>query len=408
MDLLKKLKKIDQGHLLQFQNELSKEQQNQLYKSVASLPFKMMHKIYVNSYKDVKLDEKKIEPLEYFDHQEIDKNYYQKIGESFVDKYALVTLSGGSGSRFKYSGAKGTYEFTLKNKKTSMFQLFAEELLTVAKEYHVYIPWAIMTNKKNQEEIISFFEKNHYFHYPKDKIYFFTQKDLPILDVQGHCLLENKSKVLMASNGNGQVFQALADSKILETWDQLQIQYIQIANIDNILTKGFDPVFVGLMNVKNKMVGTKSFFKEDPTQNEYVFFRYRNHPYLDNINKVNSSLSYLKKEDRYLYRDVFSGISLFHIKALKKLQKKNLPYHRAYKNYKYIDPLGNEVTSEEKNSFKFEKFIFDGFTYFNDLLLYRVSKEEEFAPIKNKEGEKSIQTACLAYEKVKNQNKEQE
>ena len=43
---------------------------------------------------------------------------------------------------------------------------------------------------------------------------------------------------------------------------------------------------------------------------------------------------------------------------------------------------GKYIISEKQNSFKFEKFIFDAFAYSDDMLLYRVDKNE-FYPIKN-------------------------
>ncbi len=49
------------------------------------------------------------------------------------------------------------------------------------------------------------------------------------------------------------------------------------------------------------------------------------------------------------------------------------------------------------NSFKFEKFIFDGFMYFDKLLLLQVNEEEEFAPIKSFTGSQTPETALDLY-----------
>ena len=54
---------------------------------------------------------------------------------------------------------------------------------------------------------------------------------------------------------------------------------------------------------------------------------------------------------------------------------------------------------------KFESYIFDGFSFFNSMSILRVKREEEFAPIKNREGSDSPKTAVNLYnEYVKKYN----
>ena len=53
----------------------------------------------------------------------------------------------------------------------------------------------------------------------------------------------------------------------------------------------------------------------------------------------------------------------------------------------------------EAEAYKFEAFIFDAFVAAKDICVFRVKKEEEFAPIKNKEGDESPESAKVLYEK---------
>ena len=53
----------------------------------------------------------------------------------------------------------------------------------------------------------------------------------------------------------------------------------------------------------------------------------------------------------------------------------------------------------EPNSYKFEYFIFDSFEFFNQISIVRGKREEDFAPVKNKEGVDSPATAKKLYEK---------
>ena len=54
---------------------------------------------------------------------------------------------------------------------------------------------------------------------------------------------------------------------------------------------------------------------------------------------------------------------------------------------------------EEPNSYKFEAFIFDAFEFFDDIAILRGKREDDFAPVKNKEGVDSPKTAKELYEK---------
>lgn len=392
--------KKDNKHLFAFFDELTETEKENLEKQIEEIPLELLNKIYEDSYKDENLEKELIKPLEYYEKNKINTNFYKGIGDNFIKNYALITMAGGSGSRLGYSGPKGTYEFKIKEKVKSMFSIYAEKLKKNFKKYQTYIPWYIMTSINNHDDTIKYFEKNNYFDYPKDKIHFFMQQELPILDIKGNCILKDKGNVLKASNGNGEIFNALSTNGIIDELIKNNIIYIEIVNIDNILTKVFDPIFIGLMEYTNNMVGTKTLFKKDNTTPEYVFFNYNNKPFLYDLNEIDKSLEAEIKNDKYLYRNTFFGDSIFHIKALEILKDKEFPYHRSYKNYKHYNVEGKYINTDERNTFKFEKFIFDAFSYFDNMLLYQVDSETEFAPIKNKEGAQSVETAIKAYEKV--------
>ena len=57
------------------------------------------------------------------------------------------------------------------------------------------------------------------------------------------------------------------------------------------------------------------------------------------------------------------------------------------------------------NTYKFEMFIFDGFEIADDMLALSVKREENFAPIKNKEGVDSPATAIELYNNYYNNKK---
>ena len=64
----------------------------------------------------------------------------------------------------------------------------------------------------------------------------------------------------------------------------------------------------------------------------------------------------------------------------------------------YLDENGNFIEVEKPNAYKFEKFIFDSFKLFNNISILRGKREEDFAPVKNMNGEDSPETAKKLYE----------
>ena len=89
--------------------------------------------------------------------------------------------------------------------------------------------------------------------------------------------------------------------------------------------------------------------------------------------------------------------NLYTIEAIEKISKETLMYHSAFKKNSYIDEEGNEIIPEEPNSYKFESFIFDAFEFFDNIAILRGKREDDFAPVKNKEGVDSPKTAIELY-----------
>ena len=93
---------------------------------------------------------------------------------------------------------------------------------------------------------------------------------------------------------------------------------------------------------------------------------------------------------------------LFSTKAFFKLCKEDLIYHRAFKRNDFINEEGVKEVATKPNSFKFEKFIFDGFKYFSGLMLLEADPSKEFAPIKSFSGIATPESALELYRKKYN------
>lgn len=69
--------------------------------------------------------------------------------------------------------------------------------------------------------------------------------------------------------------------------------------------------------------------------------------------------------------------------------------HIVEKKIPYIDDTGTLIKPEEPNGYKFETLILDMIQMMDTCLPFEVERDKEFAPIKNKTGIDSVESAVL-------------
>ena len=384
------LKKYNQEHLLNFYNEISEEQKNILINQILTINFEEIITLYTNSINHKPIYNEEITPLLHFEKDKLDNitiEKYTNLGETIIknNQLAIVTMAGGQGTRLGYKGPKGTYMLNLKPIKKSLFQILAENIQEANKKYNIIIPWYIMTSLENDKQTKDFFEINNFFEYPKEKITFFTQDKLPIIDINGKLILQEPYLIKEASNGNGNVFKSMEVNGIIDKLETEGIKWISFGGIDNVLLKNADPLFIGMTAGKNLEIGSKSIFKKEPLEKTAVYCRKNGKPSILDYDEINLELSEskLSNTDIYLYREANMLSHIMSINAVKESSKLNLKYHRTFKKNSFVNFEGVKEVPDKPNTFKFENFIFDAFSHFDDMLLLRVNENEEFAPIKD-------------------------
>lgn len=405
------LKKYNQEHLLYFYNELSEKEKDILINQISHINFEKIINLYINSKKNEDLSNIEISPLPHIEKDKLTQNeltYYTQIGESIIrnNQLAVVTMAGGQGTRLGYKGPKGTYMLNLKPLKKSLFQLMAENIMQTNNKYNVLIPWYIMTSYENDKQTKEFFSINNFFGYPKEKITFFKQDKLPLIDINGKLILQEPYLIKEASNGNGNVFKSMKKNKIIDKLEKDNIKWISFGGIDNILLKNVDPLFLGLTIGNNMEIGSKSTFKKEPLEKTAVYCKKNGKPAIldyDNIT-LELSESRITNTNTYLFREANILSHVMSIDAIKKVSNIELKYHRAFKKNAFVNFEGVKQVPDKPNTFKFENFIFDAFSYFDDMLLLRVDENEEFAPIKDFTGIYNPDTAIEKYENLYKKN----
>ena len=382
------LKKYNQEHLLNGYENLDEKKQKELLEQILNIDFELIKSLYEKTKKETIESEDIIEPIEYMDKNKLydDYKYYENLGKHAIEskKLAAVTMAGGQGTRLGHNGPKGTFDIGLDSHK-SLFELLSDGLKEAGKKYGVTIPWFIMTSKENNEETVSFFEKNKFFGYQKDKnIFFFVQGELPMVDTEGKILIGEDGLIKQAADGHGGIYESLVKSGMTEKMRQLDIEWVFIGGVDNCLVKMVDPVLMGIAIDKGVTVACKSIVKANPHEKVGVFCKRNGKPGVIEYSEITDKMAEaVDEKGELLYGESHILCNLFNIDAVERMGKTPLPYHSAFKKAKFIDKDGNLVVPDSPNAYKFEAFLFDAFGEVDDMAILRVKREEEFAPVKN-------------------------
>lgn len=333
------------------------------------------------------------------DKEELEE--YIKIGEDVVKSghFAVGIMAGGQGTRLGHNGPKGTFKLELNGETKSLFQIIVDKLRNAHEKYNVYLNCYIMTSPENNKETVAFFEKNNYFNYPKEYIKFFMQEDLPLLNKEGKLILGEDGLIKLASEGNGGIFYSMAKKGIIDDMKSKKIKWIFIGSVDNLLVKYVDTLLLGLAIKQNVNIATRTVIKNSPNERVGVLCKKNGKVKVIEYTEVPEEMVVATDEaGELLYGESHIMCNLFSLEAIEKASTKELKYHVAVKKIKYIDQNGKLVNPTEPNCYKFEKFVFDSFGLFDEIAILRGKREEDFAPIKNAEGQDSPETAKKLYE----------
>ena len=182
--------------------------------------------------------------------------------------------------------------------------------------------------------------------------------------------------------------------------EQRKLQWLFVGGIDNVLLDPLDPIFIGYTINSKCEIGSKTLFKEDPCNISWIFARRDSKPAIIDCENFTEEISKLKdKSGKYLYRETNMLAHIFSLKAVKKMANVVLPYHRAFRKNAFVNSEGMKEVPENPNIYKFEQFVFDAFSHFDNIALLRVDANKEFSPIKDFNSEYNPEIAAKKYEK---------
>lgn len=432
-----------QGHVLTFFDKLNEQQQRSLLEQLSNIDPERAVSIYEKALEADKAGVSgKIEPPPAgTQHSLIDgeaaeaQQWYETglkaIGEG---KVAVLLMAGGQGTRLGSSAPKGCFNIGLPSHK-SLFQLQAERLEAVAKlAGGKGVPWYIMTSGPTRTPTEDFFAEHAFFGLERSDIIFFEQGALlllssvrvlrfsigvlPAFDTDGKVLLESKSALAVAPDGNGGLYNALrqplspnSDRTVLSDMRQRGITSIHAYCVDNCLVRLADPVFMGYCITSEADCGNLVVPKLDPEEKVGVVARRDGKWAVIEYSEIPGDLA--KQEDaqvegKLAFRAGNIANHYFSIDFLEKAVKLSdqLAFHVARKKVPYVDAeTGKAVKPEDTNAIKLEAFVcvacalcmwwkalmrdeysFDIFAYAERMAILENARAECFSPLKNKAG----------------------
>ncbi len=387
------LSRHNQLQLLDYYGELDEEKRRILLKDIEKVNFSVLENINNSTVRSTGGEYSPVTARSLEDIAE-NRKEYEEEGLKLLreNKVGAVLLAGGQGTRLGFDKPKGMFDIG-ETRFLSIFEQQMKNIEQVTKISGAYFPLFIMTSEINNTETVDFFRKNGYFDYPEDKIRFYIQDAEPVCGFDGKIFLSEKHRVALSPNGNGGWYSSLVNSGLKSVIEREGIEWLNVYSVDNVLQRICDPAFIGAASLSGLGCASKVVKKTRPEEKVGVLCEKDGKPCI--VEYYEASKEFSEKRDKngeLVFRYGVTLNYLFRVKLLDKTLSNKLPYHIAEKAVPHIRD-GKTVRPDKPNGYKFETLVVDMVSDMGSCLAYEVEREKEFAPVKNKTGFDSVNTA---------------
>ena len=389
-----KIEKYGQEHVLKYYDEISAEEKQTLLGQIAAVDMSILESC---KHREELARKGVITPLAAMQLDEIEANRDSFTATGLEEirqgRVGAVLLAGGMGTRLGSDNPKGMYNVGV-TRELYIFECLFNNLMDVVKQAGAWVHMFIMTSDKNNDVTVAFLKEHKYFGYNEEYVHFFEQEMAAATDYEGKIYLEEKGKLSTSPNGNGGWFVSMKTAGLLDLVHKEGIEWINVFSVDNVLQRIADPCFIGATIQRNCSVGSKVVRKSSPDEKVGVMCLENGKPSIVEYYELTEEMKNAKDEKgdpAYNFGVILNY--LFKEKDLEKIIENNLPLHVVEKKIPYMNEAGELVKPEAPNGYKYETLVLDMIHQMDNCLPFEVVREKEFAPIKNKEGVDSVDTA---------------
>lgn len=395
-----KLAKYGQEHVLKYYDELSEQEREELLAQIDATDMSILESC---RHREALEQKGVIAPLTAMQLPEIEESRadFTAVGLEAIraGKVGAVLLAGGMGTRLGSDNPKGMYNVGL-TRKLYIFECLVNNLMQVVRQADKWIHLFVMTSDKNHHATVAFLKEHNFFGYKPEYVHFFMQEMAAATDREGKIYLEGKGKLSTSPNGNGGWFISLKNAGLLELVKREGIEWLNIFSVDNVLQKIADPCFVGAVIRRNCAVGAKVVRKNAPDEKVGVMCLEDGRPSIVEYYELTEEMMNARdaKGDPLYYFGVILNY-LFRVRNLIEISDKRLPLHIVEKKIPCLNEAGELVHPDAPNGYKYENLVLDMIHQMDSCLPYEVVREKEFAPVKNKVGTDSVESARVLLQK---------
>jgi UDP-N-acetylglucosamine/UDP-N-acetylgalactosamine diphosphorylase len=331
---------------------------------------------------------------------ELDVATLRTLGERAIrdGELAFMVVAGGQGSRLGFEHPKGMFPIGVVS-EASLFQIHCEKIVAFGRYYGFTPHLFVMTSRLNRDETEMFLRQHQFFGLTEGSVHLFEQGDLPAVDAGDELILSERDALFWAPDGHGGALKALRTSGMIERMRSLGVRYLSYFQVDNPLVDVCCPLFLGAHIREGAEVSTKVIRKRSPLEKlgNPVFMEGR----AQVVEYSDLPRELAERQDSngdIVFAFGSIGIHLFDVSFIESITTASLrlPYHVARKAIPFFNPATGAVeTPREPNGRKFEQFVFDAIPMAAKSLFFETERDDEFAPLKNRDGEDSI-ASCRA------------
>jgi len=394
-----------QGHVFRFWDAISPEGRRRLLDQLASVDFDQIDSLVRNLVdegphraileRDVRPPD--VIPLPRSPVEREERARARREGEVLLaqGRVAVMTVAGGQGTRLGFDAPKGMFPIGPVTDR-SLFRIHAEKILATGRRHGRPLLWLLLTSDATHAPTVEAFEQEGFFGLEREDVHFLPQRMMPSVDLEGALLLAEKDAISMSPNGHGGALLALRERGGLDRMRERGADLLFYHQVDNPTVPVPDPVMLGYHGHAGAEMSSKVVEKTDPNEKVGVLAQVAGRTRVIEYSDLPQAMAEARDTDgRLLFRAGSIAVHVFGRSFVERLTEGglSLPFHVARKAIPHVDADGRKIEPERKNGIKFETFVFDALPEARVTVSQEVDRREEFAPVKNAEGEDSPATA---------------